>query len=251
MWLIITLIVLVAGAIVVGVLALLSNQDGGPIASPSPSVSTSTEPSTTPSQTPRATPTSNTVAIDLVDYQGRSGEEVAAELGALGLVPRIENGNAATGDDEEGLVYQINPRGNVQKGTTVVVTVYGPVTEPTPPTTAPTASATTIAQGDDVDISWPAYTCPSGSTVAGYAVAVDPADGVTFDPQNPTKADATSVTVQNLAPGEARISYQAFCGPNESGYSPAVTVTVTPKPTPTVSGGGGGDDDNGGGNEDG
>jgi serine/threonine protein kinase len=252
LWLIIVLIVLFAGAIVVAALALLSNQDRNPAASPSPSVSTSTTPSQTPSQTPSPTPTSNTVPIDLADYQGRNGEEVAAELEALGLVPRIENGNAATGDDEVGLVYQINPRGNVQKGTTVVITVYAPVTEPTPPTDAPSASDTTITEGEDVEISWPAYSCPSGTTVAVYAVAVDPAGNATFDPQNPTKADATSVTVQNLSAGESRISYQAFCGANESGYSPAVTVTVEPKPQPTETdgAGGGGDGDNGGGDND-
>ena len=239
MWLIVTLIVLAAGALVVGVLALLSNQDDDPTAAPNPSESASTEPSTEPSTTPSTTPeptpsaTSNTVAIDLADYQGRSGEEVGAELEALGLVPRIENGNAATAEDEEGLVYQINPRGNVQKGTTVVVTVFAPVTQPTPPTAAPTASQTTITEGDDVDISWPAYSCPPGTTVAGYAVAVDPADGVTFDPQNPTRPDTTSVTVLGLPAGESRISYQALCGENESGYSPAVTVAVEAREEPT------------------
>jgi len=226
MWLIITLIVLVAGAIVVATLALLSNRSEVPVATPGPSVTASTEPSEAPTPTPSATPTSTTVPVDLADYQGRNGEEVGAELEELGLVPRIENGNAATGDDEVGLVYQINPRGNVQKGTTVVVTVYGPVTQPTPPTTAPSVSPTTITEGDDVTVSWPAYSCPSGTTVAGYAVAVDPADGVTFAPQNPTRPDATSLTVQGLAVGQAQITYQAFCGPNESGYSPAVTVTV-------------------------
>jgi hypothetical protein len=236
----------------VGVLALLSNQNREPAAAPTSSATTSTEPSITPRPTPSATPTSNTVAIDLADYQGRNGDEVAAELNELGLSASVEDGNAATADDEVGLVYQINPRGNVPKGTTVVVTVYAAVTEPTPPTAAPTASDSTIAQGEDVEISWPAYTtCPSGTEVAGYAVAVEPADGVTFDPQNPTTAEATSVTVQNLPAGQARISYQAFCGPNESGYSPPVTVTVTPAPTPTDDSGGGDEDGDGGGDQNG
>jgi serine/threonine protein kinase len=255
MWLIITLIVLAVGAIVVGVLALLSNQDEDPVAEPNPSVSASAEPSTTPSTTPTPdpTPTSTTVPIDLADYQGRNGEEVGAELEALGVVPRIENGNAATADDEVGLVYQINPRGNVQKGTTVVVTVFAPVTQPTPPAAAPAASETTITEGDDVDISWPAYSCPPGTTVAGYAVAVDPADGVTFDPQNPTPPNVTSLTVVGLPAGESRISYQALCGENESGYSPTVTITVEPdeEPTEGENEGAGGESGEGNGEENG
>jgi eukaryotic-like serine/threonine-protein kinase len=232
MWLIITLIVLVAGAIVVGVLALLSNQNQANVADPTPSASATTEPSIRPSPTPSPTPTptptptSSTVLVDLASYQGRNGEEAAAELTTLGLVPRIENGNAATGDDEVGLVYQINPRGNVQKGTTVVVTVYAPVTEPTPPTDGPQVSSETIRAGETVDVSWDPYTCPAGTTVAGYAVAVDPAEGVSFSPQNPTTADQLEVTVGIPSAGPVQISYQAFCGENESGYSPATTVTV-------------------------
>jgi serine/threonine-protein kinase len=249
LWLIIVLIVLVAAAIVVGVLALLSNQNRDPAASPSPTTSASTSPSETPSQTPTPTPTSNTVPVDLADYQGRNGDEVAAELEALGLVPSIVNGNAATGDDEVGLVYQISPRGNVQKGTAVTITVYGPVTQPTPPTDAPRVSSTTITEGEDLEVSWdPFTTCPSGTTVAGYAVAVNPAGESVVQPQNPTTAEQRSVTVQNLPAGTVQISYQAFCGANETGYSPTVAVTVEPEPQPTDDEGDGGDGGDEGGN---
>ena len=225
LWLIILLIVLVGAAIVAGAFALMSGQETAPIDTPEVS-DTATSPPPTPEQTPTEEPTSNTVQVDFADYDGRPGDVVAAELEALGLLPRIVTGNAATGSDEVDLVYQISPRGNVQRGTAVDVTVYGQVTAPPPPAAPPTADATTIGVGEEVGISWPAYSCPSGSTVSGYQVQVDPATTGRWTGQNPTAETTTSGTVLGIAPGEMTVSYQVFCGPNESGYSPPVTITV-------------------------
>jgi hypothetical protein len=246
LWLIILLILLVLAAIAATVFALLA--DGQDRVVP-PTTSASSTPSTEPEpeETPTTTPTSNTVDVDFGEYEGRPGDEVAAELEELGLLPRIITGNPATGPDEEGLVYQLSPRGNVQRGTAVDVTVYAPITAPTPPTASPTAESDVLAVGEETTISWPEYSCPSGSEVAGYQVQVDPTSVGAWADQNPTAAETTSGTIEAVAPGTMSVRYQVFCGPNESGYSAPLPITVE-APTPTDTGGNddGGDSGEGG-----
>ncbi|WP_150307342.1 serine/threonine-protein kinase [Planctomonas psychrotolerans] len=242
LWLVVLLILLVVAAVTAAVFAFLADPEDTVVA---PSTSASPPPSTEPEpeDSPTPTPTSNTVDVDFALYEGRPGDEVAAELEELGLLPRILTGNPATGPDEEGLVYQLSPRGNVQRGTAVDVTVYGPITAPTPPAAPPTAAATALTVGSETTISWPAYSCPSGTDVTGYQVQVDPTATGAWVGQNPTSADTTSGTIQALAPGTMTVRYQVFCGPNESGYSPALTITVeAPASTGGDTGGNTGDD---------
>ena len=230
LWLIILLILLVVAAIVATAFALLSGQGNEPVETPS-----SSAPATSPPPSPDPTPTTDaptTVVINAADYEGRPGEEVAEELEELGLVARLVDGNAATSPDQVGLVYQINPRGNVPVGTSVDITVFAPIIEPTAPTAPPTTTAenATIRVGDEASISWPAFSCPSGSAVSGYQVQVEPPEIGAWTGQNPTGEETTSGTVVGNAPGQMTVRYQVFCGPNESGYSPPLTITVEEGP---------------------
>ena len=54
-----------------------------------------------------------------------------------------------------------------------------------------------------------------------------------------------------LPAGQSRISYQALCGENESGYSPAVTITVDAREEPTEGEDEGAGDESGEGSGDG
>jgi hypothetical protein len=104
------------------------------------------------------------------------------------------------------------------------------------PTDPPTAESDALNVGDQTNISWPEYSCPSGTEVAGYQVEVAPTTVGAWLDQNPTAADTTSGTIEALAPGSMNVRYQVFCGLNESGYSEGLWISV--EAPPTVDGGG-------------
>jgi hypothetical protein len=196
----------------------------------------------TQSASPTPTPTSDRIKITKEEFLGMTESEVRAKLDELGLVANVlPPGKAANTPDQVGTVYDVNPTGNVLPGDTISVTLYGDVAPPAKPAD-PTASAPVpgpaYAPGEKVTVSWPAFTCTSGTTLDSYTVAVSP-NSVVWTPGNPVPKGTTSttsiqVTLPSTVTGSTTtVQYLAHCSgnPNPSPSSNPVTLTV-PGATP-------------------
>jgi serine/threonine protein kinase len=200
-------------------LAIIPNNGGG-------TTSSSTPTTTQTSNTPSSTPTSNIVVIDPDDYIGRSLDEVSDELVALGLSVREAAGPPAPEPGLQGLVSGVNPRGNVNKGTEITVSVYGAFPTPSAPATAQ-APAGPHSAGDDVTVTFPSYSgCPSAHPLSGYQFTLGNAIFVSGDGN--LTAGATSVGITLGSPGEATVSYRAVCSDGiTSNQSGTLSITVS------------------------
>jgi serine/threonine-protein kinase len=182
-------------------------------------------PTTSNTPTPSATPTSNTVNISADDYVGRPFADVEQQLGEFFEVVRVD-GPVANTPDKNGTVSGINPTGNVQKGREIQVAVYQDYPGPPAPST-PTAPAGPWLSGQNVTISWSNFSgsCPSGYDLDHYEFVLNNA---TFaGGGNPVSAAATNLDITLGSPGQATVSYTAFCGSYESASSGTLTITIS------------------------
>jgi serine/threonine-protein kinase len=188
---------------------------------PTPSGSTtSTTPSASPTPSTSTSAPSNTEFIDPEAYVGRPYEDVRQELANLGFGVDRADGPAAPSPELEGAVADLNPTGNLVKGTEITVRVYGAFPPPSAPTT-PTASDGTA--GSDVIVSFAEYTgCPTGHPLDHYEFTITNA---TFA-GNPVSASATSITITLGDVGETTVSYVAVCGPSGIASTPSDTLTI-------------------------
>jgi serine/threonine-protein kinase len=197
-------------------------------------------PPPTPSNTPTPTPTSNTVAIPEAELKGKTFDEAAALLKALDydLGAKSVTGSAAPGADQVGRVYKVNPVGNVQRGTEVELTVYGPLPTVNSPTTAPTLGSVdwpgtkptqlnVVPVNGAYNVNWNAYSCPSGTTLDHYTVTATNAT-VNAEPGTATTASLTSTSA-----GPVTVAYSVTCSGIQSGSSPSLNVTAISAPTAT------------------
>lgn len=236
-WPLISLIIVLAVVLVVTIVFVISqgNSNGSPnTTSSSPAPSTQKPSSTpTPTATPTPTPTSNIVVINEKDLIGKTFPQAVALLQAAGLGASREIKNAAPSASQVDVVYQASPVGNIPKGTTIQLTVYGEVAVPPAPTSTPALtpqSAPTkdqVKAGKDFTVSWSSYSCPSGSSLSSYDLE---AEGGTVSVK-----PGTGTTATLSAPGAAgsiTIKYRVTCTAKDassgvqSGYSPALTLTV-------------------------
>jgi serine/threonine-protein kinase len=203
-WPLIAIIALLAVALIAIIIVLAIRPTGGEGPSKTPT-ETSTQPS--PSQTTTAPP--NTASIVRSEYQGLSFEDAEAKLEALDMDFAIERavGSAAPDPDLVEHVQDINPTGNVKRGSTVTLTVYGPFPDPPAPATA-TAPAGPWLAPTDIPISWTTYSgCPAGHNLVGY----------TFTLTNATAATTllgpgdTSLTITVPSAATVKVSYTANC----------------------------------------
>ncbi len=219
-WPLVAVVSVLAVAVVAIIIIFLINPNGGGGGTPSPSNTNQT-----PNPTPSTSPPSNRVSIDPDDYIGRPFEDVRQELVALELVVDQADGPAAPSPEQVGTVVSLNPTGNVTKGSTITVRVYGAFANPSAPTTA-TAPFGPHLSGDDVTITFPTYSgCPSGHSLTGYDFTVN---NGTFPGGNPVSAGATSLTINLGDPGETTVTYVALCeGGITSNPSGTLTITVS------------------------
>ncbi|MCR2794217.1 serine/threonine protein kinase [Microbacterium sp. zg.Y625] len=165
-WPLIALIVLLLLVLGGTVWALLSN---GEPEEQAPSTSASVPPSRAPSPSASATP-DDTVNVDASTLEGQSCDDASAALGALGLGATCVEGDAAPDEGSQGIVYRVNPTGNLPAGTVVELTVYGPQVALSAPA-APSLPAT-VEPDATVQVTWPGYTCPSGQgSVSAYTLS--------------------------------------------------------------------------------
>ncbi len=234
-WPLIALITILAIVLAGTVIALINQDDGttppATSSTPTPAVTTPT-----PDPTPEPEPTSDLISVSASDFIGDTYDEAAAKLKDLGLASERQDGNAATSADQVGIVYAINPEGNLQQGQVVTVTVYGPMASIPDPTVAPTISGegcdggggqcVNVASGSTVTVNWPAFTqCPAGQQVLGYRITAS--GGTPTTPDGAVSSNTGQVLVGDT-PGPLSITYSVFCGSGESGQSPAATATIQP-----------------------
>ncbi|GHF21323.1 serine/threonine-protein kinase [Pseudolysinimonas yzui] len=216
-WPLVAVVSVLAVAVVAIIIIFLVNPNGGSGQSPTP---TNTGQSSSP--TPTTTPSSDRVNIDPDEYVGRPFEEVRDELVAKDLVVDEAEGPAAPTPEQVGTVSSLNPTGNVTKGSTITVRVYGPFQNPPAPATA-SAPLGPHLSGSDVTITFPSYSgCPAGRALTGYDFSVT---NGTFPGGNPVAASETSLTILLGDPGETTVTYVAHC---EGGITsnPSGTLTI-------------------------
>jgi serine/threonine-protein kinase len=165
------------------------------------------------------------VRLDDTEVIGRTQEVVQAYLTELGLVLDARQGIAAPTDDQVGLAYSVNPKGNVRKGETITVNFY---TEIPPPVaskpSAVQAPAGPWLSGDDITVIWLAYNgCPAGHPLSGFNFQITNGTAAT---NNPVSSGSTSLSIELGDPGTTTIAYTALCTDFESPVSDQTSVTV-------------------------
>ncbi|MFD1715163.1 protein kinase [Amnibacterium flavum] len=239
-WPLIAIIVVLALVLVGTLFANLSGRGGDTPATSAP-VTTSAPPT---SATPTPTPTSNTVSVDKAAYLDQPFATVEEQLNGLGLEVALAEGNASTADGQEGLVYDLNPTGTVQKGQTITVTYYGPMAEiPAPATpTLQSPSSQPVPAASTINVAWAAFnSCPAGTSRSGYTVTVA---GAAEASNGSFQVGAGQTNYNNITAGAAgsgpiSVKYVAYCGSRNSPESGTLTIEVAPAgptPAPTANG---------------
>ena len=203
-------------AIIIFVLISPRGGGGGETSSGSP----------TPTQTsnsPTPTQTSDKVRIDPDDYVGRPFEEVRDALDALELGVDQQSAGPAPDPDLEGYVSSLNPTGNVTKGSTITVRVYGAFPTPGKPATAQ-APAGPFLSGAEVSITFPAYSgCPGSHPLTGYQFTLG--NSTFTSGGNPVSGSPLSITL-GTAGTDATVSYVALCSGIASSPSDTLSIAV-------------------------
>jgi hypothetical protein len=101
-----------------------SKQSPTPSSTPSPSPTESASPSDSPSPSPTASATPQ-VTIDPDAYLGKSADQARSQLRAMGMQTTTQTVDNP-GDQDEGTVAGVSPTGQVDKGSTITLQVYGP-----------------------------------------------------------------------------------------------------------------------------
>jgi len=223
-WPLVALIGLLLVVLVGTLIAVFATPDTTPT-TPSSSAPTSSKP-TSPAPTPTG---DGRVNLNDADIIGRTQDVVETYLTQLGLKLDARVGTAATSEDQEGLAYSVNPKGNVRLGETITVSFYDNVPPP-PEATKPSAgtlSSTSPPAGTDITFSWTQYEgCPAGHSLNGFSI--NPGPGATTVGGNSRAANETSVTITlPAAPGPISVSYTALCTDLESPASDPATGTST------------------------
>ena len=146
-WPLIALIALILLVVLAGIILALQQKNTPVPANSSPSASATNSPSASP--TPSPSPTVTTVSIVKGDFVGKTADEARALLQSLGMIADVQDGTIAQNKGDVGKVYDVNPTGNLDKGTQVTVKVWSAIPEPSTPS-APTgcsASASLMACG--------------------------------------------------------------------------------------------------------
>ena len=232
----VSLLVLIASG---ALIALLVSQNNAitPIASGSqsasispksspatPSVSASSPTSPSPSV---SVPADTTVSLgDGKQFTGLTEAAATAQLKALGLEVSATNGQAALTPAQVGTVYGVNPRGNVNKGTVIQLSIYTAVPPPGKPgaLSTNTANPPPYLPGQVILVQIPAYSgCAAGTALTAFTFAAT--DG-TVTPANPVPGTATNVSVKvgETGPGNTSISYTAQCSGIASTSSDALVL---------------------------
>ena len=193
----------------------------------------------TPTQpTPTPTPTEDRVDVSALGLTGQTCDAARGVLEENDLVADCQTGNAAGTADQVGIIYEVNPTGRVEPGTTITLTAYGDQVEmPTPAT--PSLDAQTVAPGDTLTVTWEGYSCPAGEgSPSSYNLTAT--NGTFSNGQSESSFGQSErnaqLTVPNNATGTVIVTYTVTCSGGEAGQrespgSGEATATIEPAPT--------------------
>ena len=224
-WPLIALIALILLVVLAGIILSLQQRNTPAPVSSSPTISETPSPSDTPTPTP--SPTVTTVSIVKGDFVGKTADEARGLLQGLGMIADVQDGTIAQNPADVGKVYDVNPTGNLDKGTQVTVKVWSAIPEPSTPT-APTVKSSELPDnggvyvpGTKVTVQWTGYQgCPANTNLTAYRVTVNGQPS----PDNPIPASTTTTTFTlPNQPGDTTVSYLAECSGIQSPASPALT----------------------------
>ncbi len=232
-WPLIALIALILLVVLAGIILALQQKNTPVPANSSPSASATNSPSASP--TPSPSPTVTTVSIVKGDFVGKTADEARALLQSLGMIADVQDGTIAQNKGDVGKVYDVNPTGNLDKGTQVTVKVWSAIPEPSTPS-APTVKSSdqppnggVYVPGTKVTVQWAAYQgCPPNTTLTAYRVSVNGQPS----PDNPIPPSTTTNTFTLPAqPGDTTVNYLAECSGIQSPASPTLTIkSAVPNP---------------------
>ncbi|MBD7958454.1 serine/threonine protein kinase [Microbacterium sp. Sa4CUA7] len=236
-WPLIALIVLLLLVLGGTVWAMLSGQEPDP----APTSSSPTPSRPAPSPTVEEPQKVDVDSLGLIDLPC---DDAAAIVQEAGLVANCVAGDPAPNGDSVNLVYRVNPRGNVDPGTTLDLTFYGDqVALETPG--APTLPST-VDVDSTVQVTWPGYSCPSGQgSVSAYTLsatnAVFPATGQSTASFGGGERSA-QLQVTGAAGQPVIVTYTVTCTGGSAGQrvtgpsgeaSAQIQAVATPTPEPT------------------
>jgi serine/threonine protein kinase len=238
-WPLIALIVLLLLVLGGTIWAFMANQQPAP-----EPTNSSTPPNPKPTKS-TTTPTTTTIPVDTLGLQGMDCTEADAKARAAGVeaVECVPGDPAPTADDVN-KVYRVSPSGNIPPSQLLTLTFYqDQVAMPTP--AAPTMAGTVDA-GQQTQVSWAGYTCPSGTgSVSAYNFTA--VHGTFASTGQSTAAfgpnDRNGQLLADNSPGQTIIvTYTVTCsggaggGQRDSGASGEANSQIEeapPGPTPT------------------
>ncbi|MAY49744.1 MAG: serine/threonine protein kinase [Microbacterium sp.] len=205
---------------------------------PEPTTTTSSATPTPTQTTPTPTPTEDRVDVSALGLTGQTCDAARGVLEENDLVADCQTGNAAGTADQVGIIYEVNPTGRVEPGTTITLTAYGDQVEmPTPAT--PSLDAQTVAPGDTLTVTWEGYSCPAGEgSPSSYNLTAT--NGTFSNGQSESSFGQSErnaqMTVPNNATGTVIVTYTVTCSGGEAGQrespgSGEATATIEPAPT--------------------
>lgn len=224
----IVLLAIILGGVVWGIMSGAFGGDDDETPSPSPTRTT------TP---PSPTPTIDRVDVTALALDGLLCDEALQKIDEEGadIALSCQDGDPAESADQVGRIYQVDPAGVVEAGTTVTALVYAPLVEIPAPEAAPRVDPNPVERGSEATVSWDAFGgCPAGAPT-GYYVNVS---GNNMPDPLWVEANQTSVRVpiNPTAADRIEVAYKVVCGDRESaGFSPSADATVQdpPEPEPT------------------
>lgn len=235
-WPLVALIVLLLLVLGGTLWAVFANQHPAP--APTSAGPTSAAPKPTPTET-MPTPTPTRVPVSSLGLTGLTCADARTKLVAANLVGNCQVGNPATTANQVGLVYDVNPQGDVPIGTTITVTTYAPMVPVGAPTSAPTitisgAPAPNVPAGATVQLNWSAFSCPAGTgALSAYTVTLVNATFATGP--NPTQSFTpdklqADIKVTGAAGQTVTATYTATCGGRASDSSPKLSAPIVAGP---------------------
>lgn len=235
-WPLIALIALLVIVLAGTVFALMNRDDP----EPAPTTSSATP---TPTPTPTPEPEPDRISVDELGLPGMTCDAAMAAATDAGLVPVCETGSTpAPSDGQVGTVESVNPRGELEQGASITLTLFADRVQIGAPSSAPTITGELIA-GGAATLNWANFTCPSGTgSLSGYQVTITSA---TFSNGSTTMdfdAGTRSAPVTLGTEGErVTATYTARCGEGQSGPSPQlssdpIAAAAVEEPEPPVDG---------------
>ncbi|UWF77551.1 serine/threonine protein kinase [Microbacterium neungamense] len=209
--------------------------------------------SSAPVRTTTAPPPSPTpddperVDVDALGLVGMTCDAAQQTAESAGLEVTCVTGNTPAETPEQvGTVQSVEPRGTVEQGTQLTLTLFAEQVPIGQPQSAPSFSGT-IQEGEQATVSWSAFSCPSGTgTVTSYEVVLTNAQfaaGGTTRAFGPSDRQAPIVVNDGTAGQTVTATYRAFCGDRPSEMSAAgqssTILPAVPVPTPGTGNGAG------------